>query len=283
MAIAIVASPSSLAACVGARHCGGCVVLNRAQGAEAQWRGRGGMRAAALQVTIRTAPEATPPRRGDDDGLRQAPSLVPSCSPSPHCCGTWDDDDAAASDPDRDGPDSAEYYPTSYIQFVHVEYYFNELNEFDQFFARDDQLYLFQHLTKPSSTTGNSATSVDSQSQARRTATKGRQPDHDRDCDDRKETTTKTTATATRQQWRRPRLQRQRGDDSTASHSATTMRKKAYIAGSIKKFQAAPRGRRTAAATVSSLTSYARAHTHTFSAYGFHAGASAGRVAVGLL
>ncbi|KAH9012909.1 hypothetical protein EDB84DRAFT_1444474, partial [Lactarius hengduanensis] len=243
------------------------------------------------QVTIRTAPEATPPRRGDDDGLRQAPSLVPSCSPSPHCCGTWDDDDAAASDPDRDGPDSAEYILSAVLpplrlkppprqhsrhkfpqtlnrlslsssilssSFVHVEYYFNELNEFDQFFARDDQLYLFQHLTKPSSTTGNSATSVDSvivsmrgrQSQARRTATKGRQPDHDRDCDDRKETTTKTTATATRQQWRRPRLQRQRGDDSTASHSATTMRKKAYIAGSIKKFQAAPRGRRTAAATV---------------------------------
>ncbi|KAH9013911.1 hypothetical protein EDB84DRAFT_1680311 [Lactarius hengduanensis] len=79
-------------------------------------------------VTIRTAPEATTPRKGEDDGLRQAPSLVPSCSPSPRCCGTYDDDDAtAARDPDRDGPDSAAYCPVgNLIQFVHVEDYFNE-------------------------------------------------------------------------------------------------------------------------------------------------------------
>ncbi|KAH8994760.1 hypothetical protein EDB83DRAFT_2325122 [Lactarius deliciosus] len=129
------------------------------------------------QVTIRTAPEATPPCRGEDDGLRQAPSLVPSCSLSPRCCGTWDDDDAATSDPDRNDPDSAEYYPVgNHIQFGHVENYFNKLNEFDQLFAHDNQLIYshlvflalptrlpqFQHLTKPSSTTGNSVTSVDS-------------------------------------------------------------------------------------------------------------------------
>ncbi|KAH9003249.1 hypothetical protein EDB84DRAFT_1573248 [Lactarius hengduanensis] len=37
---------------------------------------------------------------------------------------------------------------TSQPEFVHVEYYFNELNEFDQLFARDDQLvYLvYSHL-----------------------------------------------------------------------------------------------------------------------------------------
>ncbi|KAH9173208.1 hypothetical protein EDB89DRAFT_2228925 [Lactarius sanguifluus] len=42
----------------------------------------------------------------------------------------------------------------------------------------------------------------------------------------------KMTPTATRRQWRRPRLRRQRGDDSAASNSATTMRKegrKTYI------------------------------------------------------
>ncbi|KAH9058027.1 hypothetical protein EDB83DRAFT_2315989 [Lactarius deliciosus] len=192
MAIATVILPSSLAACVGAWYCSGCAVLMGAQGEEGEWRGRRPMRAAGAsgfgdandgeyfareainQVTIRTAPEATPPRRGEDDGLRQAPSLVPSCSPSPCCCGTWDDDDAAASDPD---PDDPEYYPVgNHIQFGHVENYFNELNEFDQLFAHDDQLICshlvflalptrllqFQHLTKPSSTTGNSVTSVDS-------------------------------------------------------------------------------------------------------------------------
>ncbi|KAH9011672.1 hypothetical protein EDB85DRAFT_2159718 [Lactarius pseudohatsudake] len=112
-----------------------------------------------FQVTIRTAPEATPPHRGRDDGLlRQAPSLVPSCSPSPHCCGMCDDDDAAASDPNRDGPDPAMYYPAELIvflnfdlldliQFVHVEDYFNDLNEFDQVFAHNDQLvYLIYSL-----------------------------------------------------------------------------------------------------------------------------------------
>ncbi|KAH9014397.1 hypothetical protein EDB84DRAFT_1636759 [Lactarius hengduanensis] len=115
------------------------------------------------------------PRKGEDDGLRQAPFLVPSCSPSLRCCGTCDDDDAspATSDPGHDGPDSVAYYPVGStsstpslspssspspqlssvfnliassssssssissswvretIQFVHVEYYFNELNEFD--------------------------------------------------------------------------------------------------------------------------------------------------------
>ncbi|KAH9013983.1 hypothetical protein EDB85DRAFT_1899428 [Lactarius pseudohatsudake] len=153
MAVANVALPSSLAACVGARYCGGCVVLMREQGAEGQWCGR----RRTLQVTIRTAPKATPPRRGDDDGLRQAPSLVLSCLPSPHCCGTWDDDDAAASD-----PDSAEYYPVgstssppppslplaNTLATNLIEYYFNELNEFDRLFARNDQLvYLvYSHL-----------------------------------------------------------------------------------------------------------------------------------------
>ncbi|KAH9044418.1 hypothetical protein EDB85DRAFT_1884934 [Lactarius pseudohatsudake] len=67
-----------------------------------------------VEVTICTAPEATPPRKGEDDGLHQAPSLVPSCSLSHRCCGMCDDDDAsAASDPNRNGPDLAAYCPTS--------------------------------------------------------------------------------------------------------------------------------------------------------------------------
>ncbi|KAH9046769.1 hypothetical protein EDB84DRAFT_1557980 [Lactarius hengduanensis] len=126
------------------------------------------------QVTIRTAPEATPPRRGEDDGLRQAPSLVPSCSPSPRCCGTCDDDDAsAASDLDRYGRPHIilsgfivfvlDFELLDLVQFIHVEYCFNEL------FVHDDQLVYLVYPTssstpdtpvstpdtKPSFTTGN--------------------------------------------------------------------------------------------------------------------------------
>ncbi|KAH9026725.1 hypothetical protein EDB85DRAFT_2174745 [Lactarius pseudohatsudake] len=225
------------------------------------------------QITIRTAPEATRPRKGEDDGLRQASFLVPSCSPSLRCCGTCDDDDAspAASDPDHDGPDSVAYYPVGstsstpspspssspspqpssfivvildfellgerdLIQFVHVEYYFNELNEFDHPSSSTSSTATSSSTpntpvstpdTKPSSTTGNSAPRTKTTG-----ARKRRRPDHDCDHDDPKETTTKTTATATRRQWRRLRLRRQRGDHPTTSNSATTTRKegrKAYI------------------------------------------------------
>ncbi|KAH9021247.1 hypothetical protein EDB85DRAFT_1895777 [Lactarius pseudohatsudake] len=291
MAVAIVTSPSSFAACVGARYCSGCLVLMAARGAEGQWRDRGPTRGSGFgdvnydglphrslvqvtpQITIRTAPEATRPRKGEDDGLRQAPFLVPSCSPSLRCCGTCDDDDAspAASDPDHDGPDSVAYYPVGstsstpspspssspspqpssfivvildfellgerdLIQFVHVEYYFNELNEFDHPSSSTSSTATSSSTpntpvstpdTKPSSTTGNSAPRTKTTG-----ARKRRRPDHDCDHDDPKETTTKTTATATRRQWRRLRLRRQRGDHPTTSNSATTTRKegrKAYI------------------------------------------------------
>ncbi|KAH8996052.1 hypothetical protein EDB83DRAFT_2682978 [Lactarius deliciosus] len=85
---------------------------------------------------------------------------------------------AVATSPHRDRlrPALAHGTAADHIQFGHVENYFNELNEFDQLFAHDDQLIYshlvflalptrlprFQHLTKPSSTTGNSVTSVDS-------------------------------------------------------------------------------------------------------------------------
>ncbi|KAH9034880.1 hypothetical protein EDB85DRAFT_2219453 [Lactarius pseudohatsudake] len=243
-------------------YCSRCLVLMAARGAEGQWRDRGPTRGSGFgdvnydglphrslvqvtpQITIHTAPEATRPRKGEDDGLRQAPFLVPSCSPSLRCCGTCDDDDAslAASDPDHDGPDSVAYYPVGstsstpspspssspspqpssfiivildfellgerdLIQFVHVEYYFNELNEFDHPSSSTSSTATSSSTpntpvstpdTKPSSTTGNSAPRTKTTG-----ARKRRQPDHDCDHDDPKEMTTKMTATATRWQWRR--------------------------------------------------------------------------------
>ncbi|KAH9027216.1 hypothetical protein EDB85DRAFT_1893034 [Lactarius pseudohatsudake] len=125
---------------------------------------------------------------------------------------------------------------TDLIQFVHVEYYFNELNEFDHPSSSTSSTPTSSSTpnalvstpdTKPSSTTGNSVLRTKTNG-----ARKRRRPDHDCDHDDPKETTTMTTATATRRQWRRLRLRRQRGDHPTTSNSATMTRKegrKAYI------------------------------------------------------
>ncbi|KAH9030980.1 hypothetical protein EDB85DRAFT_2146334 [Lactarius pseudohatsudake] len=57
-------------------------------------------------VTIRTAPDATPPCRGKDNELRQAPSLPQVVWASHH------DDASAVRGPDHDGPDSTTYTPT---------------------------------------------------------------------------------------------------------------------------------------------------------------------------